>query len=257
MQKHVEKLSKEQSNSIVQTFLQSFGERLKFRRKKVNLSQDELADCLDLEASTLSKYESGTRDMQVSLLPLISVYCDFPMYELFPKEESACILDVFAHAVRITVDRHKRQSEYRARRKENAELKKLMGKGKELKGYVYDVDGHEVYEPAASRSNGKTASKERYRSASVEPDMPPYSEQSFCNFIKNEIPDSIQPVMDAGQFLNSVDGMPKKEGLREAVADYIVDELVINHISAGHYDERIGRMYAYYYELYKKYYDKG
>ena len=58
------------------------------------------------------------------------------MYELFPKEESACILDVFAHAVRITVDRHKRQSEYRARRKENAELKKLMGKGKELKGYA-------------------------------------------------------------------------------------------------------------------------
>lgn len=253
MQKHIEKLSKIQSDSLIQTFLQSFGERLKFRRKRVNVSQDELASCLDIDASTLSKYESGTRDMQVSLLPLVSVYCDFPMYELFPREESASILDVFTRAVKVTVDRHKRQDEYRAKRRKHMQQGEYDGK--ELKGYVYEVDGVEVYEPATPRLAGAGTIKEQYRSVSVAPDTAPCSGQDFCDFIKEDIPDSIQPVMDAGQFLNSVADAPRKNGLRDSVADYIVDELVINRITADHDDERSKRMYAYYCELYKKCYD--
>lgn len=77
------------------------GEHLKAKRTRINLSQEELAECLETDQTTLSKYENGTRDMNVSLLPLYSVYCNFPVYELFFKDESDIILDVFAKAVTI------------------------------------------------------------------------------------------------------------------------------------------------------------
>lgn len=256
MQKHIEKLTKAQSDGIVQTFLRSFGERLKSRRKRVNVSQEEPAECPGLDASTLSKYESGTRDMQISLLPLTSIYCDFPMYELFPREESRSILDVFESAVRVTVERHKRQAKYRIRHKKAGSGAGAGNSCRELKGHVYEVDGHEVFEPASEHKRERNSLKERYRNISIDVDVPPCSGQEFCAYVKRDAPDAIQPVMDAGQLLNSVRDVPGKNGLRDPVADYIIDETVINRIAGDAGDERSKRMYAFYHELYRKFHDE-
>ena len=45
------------------------------------------------------------------MLPLFSVYCKFPLCDLFPQDESKTILDTFAAAVSITVERKKRQED--------------------------------------------------------------------------------------------------------------------------------------------------
>ena len=49
--------------------------------------------------------------MQISMLPRFSVYCKFPLCDLFPQDESKTILDAFAAAVSITVERKKRQED--------------------------------------------------------------------------------------------------------------------------------------------------
>lgn len=52
----------------------------------------------------------------------------------------------------------------------------------------------------------------------------------LSEIIKEDMPDVVQSVMYAEQFLDGVADMPKKNGRRDAVADYIVDELVINRV---------------------------
>lgn len=42
--------------------LKDFGQRLKEQRKAANMSQAELAAYLDLDQTTISKYELGTRE---------------------------------------------------------------------------------------------------------------------------------------------------------------------------------------------------
>lgn len=49
--------------------------------------------------------------MQISMLPRFSVYCKFSLCDLFPQDESKTILDAFAAAVSITVERKKRQED--------------------------------------------------------------------------------------------------------------------------------------------------
>lgn len=80
--------------------------------------------------------------------------------------------------------------------------------------------------------------------------MTPCSGKEFCEYVKTDTPDVVQPVMDAGQLLNSIKDAPRKNGLRDSVADYIVDETVINRIARDSDDEQSKRMYAYYCELY-------
>ena len=72
------KLSEERRKSIVADFLFKLGTRLRMKREKMGLSQKELSDCLEVDQTNLSRYENGERGMNVSLLPLFSVYCRFP-----------------------------------------------------------------------------------------------------------------------------------------------------------------------------------
>ncbi|MCR5097950.1 MAG: helix-turn-helix domain-containing protein [Lachnospiraceae bacterium] len=120
MYKTITKLTDEQKKDLISEFLTNLGNRIKARRVRRSLSQTELANCLDLDRTTLSKYESGDRDMQVSMLPLISTYCNFPLYELFPRDESQSILDTFAKAVSIVVERKKRQEKMQKIKTEKA-----------------------------------------------------------------------------------------------------------------------------------------
>ena len=71
------KLSEERRKSIVADFLFKLGTRLRMKREKMGLSQKKLSDCLEVDQTNLSRYENGERDMNVSLLPLFSVYCRF------------------------------------------------------------------------------------------------------------------------------------------------------------------------------------
>lgn len=239
--KHViAKLTNEEKESLVSDFLKSIGERLRDKRVLKSLSQADLADCLSIDQSTLSKYENGDRDMQISLLPLFSVYCKFPLYDLFPKDESQFILDVFSKAVTITVARKKRQ-----------EAKQYVTKHtdkKVLKGQVYEVDGEEVFEPVIKKSKSKTL-RMQYKDAERHTEYSPYTDVEFCDFVKNNA--LLNSILDAGNLLMQIDDKPHKDTLKGAIADYIIDELIINQVAHRGSKESERRAYAYYRRLYQ------
>lgn len=249
MYKTITKLTNEQKDTLISGFLTRLGKRLESKRLRLNLSQSELADCLDIDRTTISRYESGTRDMQVSMLPLFSTYCKFPMYELFPRDESQEILDTFATAVSITVERKKRQEELRQKKSDEIEELKQKGQEKILKGQVFDINGMEVYEPVPPKLVSKSL-RERYKDAEMQAEYVPYSEAEFCDFVRAKGDILVDAVMYAGQFLKQIEEQPHKETLRGIIADYIVDELVINEVSQKHPDEVSRRAYAYYRMLY-------
>ena len=215
MDKTITKLSNEKKEHLISEFLTKLGKRLEEKRQKRNLSQKDLADCLDIERSTLSKYETGDRDMQVSMLPLFSTYCKFPMYELFPKDESQTILDTFSTAVSITVNRKKRQEHLKQKKTAKSKALKQLGQERILKGQVYDINGVEVFEPVPP-TKPKTL-RDQYKDAEKHTEYEPYSEMEFCDFVKAQGEDIVDSTVSAGQFLKQIEKLPNKETLKGVV----------------------------------------
>ena len=50
----------------------NFGSNLKKLRKEKNLTQETLAECLNVSAQTVSKWENGASMPDVSMLPLLA-----------------------------------------------------------------------------------------------------------------------------------------------------------------------------------------
>ena len=249
MYKTIVKLSDSQRDTLISGFLTKLGERLALRRQKRNYSQNDLAECLDIDRTTISKYEHGETDMPVSKLPLFSTYCNFPMYELFPEDESKAILDSFAKAVSITVDRKKRQEKLRRKKTVQSDAIKKTGHKKILKGQLFEIDGKDVLEPVPPKKPKPV--REQYRDAEIRVDDRPYSDMEFYNYVTTQGMDLTDAVISAGRFLDQIDDLPNKETLKGAVADYIIDEIVIESISRKHPDEAARRAYAYYRMLYR------
>lgn len=246
MYKTITKLSDEQKSTMISDFLTKLGERLELKRRRLNLSQAELADCLEVDRTTLSRYENGTRDMQVSMLPLFSTYCDFPIYELFPRDESQAILDTFAEAVTITVAKKQRQ-EYK---KESQVVS--YGSRKKLKGQLYEIDGVEMFEPAKLKMAAQKSARAKYKDAEMVTDYRPCTDEEFCEIVKMRDEEIVDAVLKAGQFLEQIEKIPSKDSLKEAVADYVIDELVISEILQKYPDMTAQRVYAYYKALYQR-----
>lgn len=252
MYKITGRLSDVQKKELITGFLKNLGERLMLKRNVRNISQQELAECLNIDRSTLSKYESGDRNMQVSMLPLFSTYCKFSLRERFPEDESKEILDTFSVAVIITADRRKRRDQSRQKKMGVIAPYGQVEQKRILKGQVYDVDGQEVFEPTVHKQKPKSL-REKYKDAEMHTEFSAYSDMEFCDFVKSQNERLKDSVVSAGQFLKQIEELANKETLKGLLADYIVDELVINRVANEHPDEVSRRAYAYYQKLYQEY----
>lgn len=247
MNKTITKLNTDQKNMLVSDFMKALGKRMEIKRKRINLSQKELADCLEIDRTTLSRYENGSRDMPVSVLPLISTYCRFPLSELFPVEESRAILDMFAAAVTVKVERKCRQ--------ETDLMIESGASGKKLKGQIYEIEGKEVFEPVRHGKRRPKSLRSRYRDAEVPATAEPCTDEEFCAFVKSHSTETVDAVLKAGEFLEQIKKSSSRVSLKNAVADYIIDELVLSGLSESYPDRDTQRIYAYYKALYQYFKD--
>ncbi len=254
MPKTITKLTEEQKDSLISEFIDKLGSRLRAKRNALNLTQTELGNCLGVNHSTISKYETGNRNMKVEVLPLYSAYCKFHLYELFPEDESQAILDTFSTAVVITVERKKRHELIQQKKAGRAAVLKQTGQEKVLKGQVYDVNGQDVFEPVPQVQKTKSL-REKYKDAEMHTEFMPYSDMEFCDFVKNQNMQLKDSVISAGRFLEQIFYLENKETLKGIVANYIIDELVINQVAHEHPDEVNRRVYAYYQKLFQNYMD--
>ena len=243
------KLTEVQTKQLVEDFLYKLGEKLRIKRTRINLTQTELANSISMSQSEISKIENGQADANVSILPLYSVYCNFPMYELFPRDESQAILDSFSKAVAVTAQRKKRQLSAKQQKESiDTTLPKKTKSEKVLKARIYDVDGEEVYEGVPESTSGYTM-REQYRDASIYTDADPVTAEEFCQYARELDQETIDSTVYAGRLLFQFEMTPRKETMKGMLADYIVDEILITPLLNSRKNQHL-RLYAYYKKLY-------
>lgn len=219
-------------------FLIQLGLKIRKYREKKNLAQVDLAKCLGISDSSLSDYENGVEDMKISHLPVISLYCDVPMERLLPSEEMREFISSVSMAVDITRKRYERQDKTKSGSK-----RKLISRTFEEGGMEYTVPAFEDISPPSIR--------EQYRRGIIEPDAQPLSEKEFYNYVKDNKPELIGVILDAGMLLRDLEDMPKTETIKGYVADFIVNKVFMIEYSDrnNRYNTPQQRLYAYYYVL--------
>lgn len=218
------------------SFLEKIGVKIRTYREKRNISQDALGKCLNLHGSMISRIENGTTDTQISNLQLISLYCGFPLSNLFIEDECKEFLDAFSKAVKITARKYTRQ-------------KNRKPTDRVLKGKIYEENGQEVIETAIIH---KESEKEKYKQCIIDTSALPIDPVGFYNsFIDNR--KVIDSVIAAGKLLNQIEDAPNKITIRNAIAGYIIDELKVLSVPLDIENEQQQRIYAYYKLLFDKY----
>lgn len=86
MEKELKRMTTEEIKQITNPFLKMVGTFIKAKREKKGYTLEELSYLLNRKKSVMSMYESGNRDINISLLPIISTYCDFELKEYFQPE---------------------------------------------------------------------------------------------------------------------------------------------------------------------------
>ena len=240
MSKAVKILDDKQRLQLITDFCKNIGARLKHKREQRNISQSELAGWLSTDNSNLSKYESGDRKIPISYLPLYSLYCDFELRDLFPKNEMDVLLGAFKKSITI-------MSEYNERKRKRKDRDTVRDQSdKILQARIYVQDGVEVREEVKTRIETR---KEMYRSADMPVETEPFSDEEFTEYLKTFNSDIRDSLYSAGVFLERIIDEPRKDTLRKAIVDYIVDEVIINRVSDKYAGEAAKRAYAYYKRL--------
>ncbi len=165
--------------------------------------------------------------------------CKFSVKDLFPENEVKRILKAINASVNVISDREKRRTEKEAKAKSN-------GTNKTLAARIYKTGNAELRIDINRKPKPKRA---KYRDAEMPAKAIPYSEEEFCDYVKRFGEETVDAVMEAGELLEKIKDKPKKDTLRDSVADYIVDEIIVNRMAAKHPDEMAKRAYAYYKHL--------
>ncbi len=237
MAKIVRKLTDEQMKQLRSDFRNDIGMRLRSKREQRNMSLDELSEGMPVSEAALSKHENGKTEMPISYLPLYSLYCDFELRDLFPKDEMGTLLGAIKKSITI-------MSEYNERKRKKKDKGIIRDQSdKILQARIYVQDGVEVREEVKTRIETR---KEMYRSADMPAEAEPFSDEEFAEYLKTFDSDIRDSLYSAGVFLERIIDEPRKDTLRKAVVDYIVDEVIINRVSDKYAGETAKRAYAYY-----------
>jgi len=130
--------------------------------------------------------------------------------------------------------------------KEQKMYQGIYGKDKVLKAQIFEIDGKEERVDVKVKEKSK---RDRYRDTDIDVKKEPLSDKEFIQYIENmkdRMPAGTQSLIDAGIFLKSISDMPQKNTLKGIVADYILDEMVIEYVAGNENDTFAQKVYAYY-----------
>lgn len=74
-----------QKNLRDDEFLKEFGIYLRETREKLDLTQQEVADRMDVEVMQVSRIERGIVNTSISMIKEIAECLEIPLYDLFKK----------------------------------------------------------------------------------------------------------------------------------------------------------------------------
>lgn len=212
-------LSKIEKEYIRGTYSEYIGNTIKHNRVKKNISQEELAEFIDMDRASVSRYESGLQDINASILPLISICCDFPMKEFINPAFDKELIAKFRKIVSVE-----------AEKQHKLKVRSSIKPKKELMAKIYMVDGKRVVEEIPKR---KTESYfKRILSGEVVLDAKPFTEEEFLKYMQLDRNHRLCAIIDAGSgFLDCLQGQKKKDTLKTMVSEYVLRELIFNDLS--------------------------
>ncbi len=74
-------------------FLKEFGERIRVIRKQKNMTQEVLANYIDVDISQISRLERGILNASISMIKEISIILDIDLKEVFDFEYTKKLME--------------------------------------------------------------------------------------------------------------------------------------------------------------------
>jgi transcriptional regulator with XRE-family HTH domain len=233
MKKQIIKLSYEQEKRLSYDFLNMIGKVIFKNRAKHNISQKELAECLDVSESSISNYENGNQDMPVSRLPLISTYCDFDITEYF-QPETVNYVKTFKSLIYIEKQKNMRRSAKSASQKDR----------RELVSRTYLENGKLVTREVEKKVV-KVPFKDEVLSGHVETAVEPLSDNELQVYL--ESCNCVELLNSVSKILEYTESAKNTTALSNQMADFVLNEIFIENLKEN--DGMAKRIYAYYKKL--------
>lgn len=239
-------LTKEEEEKAVSDFLSKMGEAIRIRREKVSISLETMEKCLHSSVSTISKWENAELDMRLSKLFLYSLYCKFPLSDIFPEDTSRKLLATFDHVIDINKQRYSRM---KPKKESNVVAHIVVENGKEKR-----ID-RPIKQRAITDSlfqymvrHGELKVQEAYESfdmmGMVQTEISP---DEVFRLMKEYCSKDVQALIGTlGDVLDKTDSMEGANALRGAICDYIIQTVMGNPNNPK--TVRDPRLYAYYKE---------
>ena len=232
----MENMTPEEKQLVRENFLIDFGRYISRKRLNKNISMEDLAEFIGVSQSTLSRYENGKSDMNISNIPLLSLYCDFALDKCFSSLDVHKVLDSFREIVNIKRTRYKREKD-----KGQVDFPK-----KTLKAQIFDIDGKEVIEYTKPKAIEQMSIREQFSRAVVDLSVEPYTHEEFMEYLRVEEDGCLLDMMDgAWKILAYIGDMPRKEQIKAQIADFVIDNVIIEKIIDSDC-EAAKRAYMYY-----------
>lgn len=231
---------------IIDVFLVKLGDKIKAKRQNRGLKQEALAAYLEIDKTSISKYESGSVDFPISKLPLISKYCDTPLRDYF-DDDIQSILTMTVKEMSMILAQKFAAKDKRAKAradKDVSEIELLVGHVYEKNGERYIKEKPQVIEPAEV----KMTLRERCMrgDAYTNSNVIAFTDEEFVDYILNE--DGFSAVIETGKNFYECIGDKKNRKLKETIADYVIGEVIVEPFMSERSWDAL-RAYAYYKKL--------
>lgn len=228
----MQKLEKDVRRGIENKFIKYVGELVYTMREKRHIRQEDLADCVGVSRASLSSYENAENPLPIKLLPLISLYCDFPMKRFTEWEEEKNIKKAFAKCIEVTAARYKRQV-----------LSSTAGTAdRMIVARIYSVGDMEWEERIPLKPQKRTPSmRELIRGGEYTVELEPLSDDEFVDYVK-----TIGMAEQLSVTLDFIRTCEPKRALLESVVSAVVDRVIVEPLLVYKDDTLVQRAYAYY-----------
>lgn len=226
-------IEKSEKEELKKNFLVRLGSYLKERREHKGYSQESVAQVIEVERSVLSKYEDGKASMKVDTLPVLSAIYDFELSECFKQPEYRDLVSKFKGAVTVMSHKYERKR-----------YRQTLVKYERVRPAT-TVDGERVMIVEETKT-GKVSFGEKIKSGSIVVEDRAYNDYEMESYLERIINANGSAVADALTMLDSISEAKKKETLKGVVADYVINELIVEPMVYNQDNGYFRRAYAYY-----------
>jgi len=208
----MDKLSEAMEGMVRENFLEFIGRVIKIKRKRKNMSQEELGEYLGVSESTISRYEAGKQDLSASTLPLVSYYCDFPLKVFFFQERGKQLADISKDLTKLSAMeplRQRRDDDYQV-------IGKIIKMGDE-EMTIYMT-------PPSERKELKIWQKEKYQGRLNTEDVQPFTAEELAEYLMLDGNEEKRRILEAAGSILKASLTSRALTMEKSLAGFVLEK---------------------------------